>query len=228
VSGEHRPKRVPVQGEPGEGEGGAEHDGFLPVASGHDAAPAVDEGRRRLATWLWRLPVLAALGGAGYGLVEVYRVHFAKLAPPTRPVFLARDAVEIAPLERFAAPWDGVAFSFAGLPCVALRLPDPIPGGVSDGTRHLAAFSRICTHLGCIVDLTAEPETIAFAFNHRTDRPQLTCSCHYSVFDPLRAGQAVSGPAVRPLPRVRLRVATVGDDARVLADGIESESAAEG
>jgi arsenite oxidase small subunit len=49
----------------------------------------------------------------------------------------------------------------------------------------------------------------------------LTCACHFSVFDPLRAGRAVSGPAVRPLPRIRLRLE--GDPAagRIVADGIE-------
>ena len=42
------------------------------------------------------------------------------------------------------------------------------------------------------------------ATNHRTDRPQLFCSCHLSVFDPLRAGLVVSGPAIAPLPRIAL------------------------
>ena len=72
--------------------------------------------------------------------------------------------------------------------------------------------------------MTYEPEAIAFAFNHRTDRPQLTCGCHYSVFDPLRAGRAVSGPAVRPLPRVRLRIVPDGVGSSVVADGLEAVS----
>jgi arsenite oxidase small subunit len=189
----------------------------------HPEAPRVDEGRRALSTWLWRLPVLAALGGAAIGLVQVYRVHFSKIAPAARPEFADRPATDVGPLVGFAEPWDAVPFGLAGLPCVALRLPEPITGGVSDGGTHVAAFSRVCTHQACIVDMTYDPETIAFAFNHRTDRPQLTCGCHYSVFDPLRAGRAVSGPAVRPLPRVRLRLVDRDASARVVvADGIET------
>lgn len=184
----------------------------------------INEDRRRLVSWLWRLPVLAALGGAGYGLVEVYRVHFAKLVPTDQPTFAPRPEHDVAPLARFEAPWDAVTFDLAGLPAVAVRLPEPIAGGTSDAATHLAAFSRVCTHQACIVDLTTDPEAIAFAFNHRTDRPQLTCACHYSVFDPLRAGRAVSGPAIRPLPRVRLRVVREGAEPHVVADGVEVEA----
>jgi arsenite oxidase small subunit len=183
--------------------------------------PPVDHGRRRLATWLWRLPVVAALGAAGLGLREAYRVHFAKLPPAARPTFEARPPVVVAAVARFAEPWDAVPFFVAGVPCFALRLPTPITGGVSDGPVHLAAFSRVCTHQACILDLTRDPEAIAFAFNHRTDRPQLTCACHYSVFDPLGAGRAVSGPAVRPLPRVRLRLERADGGVGLVADGME-------
>ena len=37
-----------------------------------------------------------------------------------------------------------------------------------------------------------------------TSAPALACPCHLSVFDPLGAGRAVSGPARDPLPRVQL------------------------
>jgi arsenite oxidase small subunit len=184
-------------------------------------APTVDEQRRRLATWLWRLPVLAAVGGAVYGLAEVYRVHFNKRAPAAEPRFDPRPDVPIGPLGAFAEPWDAVAFSLGGVPCVALRLPAPIAGALSRGEVHLAAFTRVCTHQGCIVDLNRDTEAIAFAFNHRSDRPQLTCACHYSVFDPVRAGRVVSGPAILPLPRVRLRLDDQGGRAMVVADGLE-------
>lgn len=183
--------------------------------------PAVDEQRRRLATWLWRLPVLAAVGAAVYGLAEVYRVHFNKRAPAAEPRFDPRPDVTVAPLDAFAEPWDAVAFSLGGVPCVALRLPAAINGAVSRGEVHLAAFTRVCTHQGCIVDLNRDTEAIAFAFNHRSDRPQLTCACHYSVFDPVRAGRVVSGPAILPLPRVRLRLDDLGGRATVVADGLE-------
>jgi arsenite oxidase small subunit len=186
--------------------------------------PTVDPGRRALATWLWRLPVLVAAGGAAFGMVQAYRIHFAKDTPDPRPTFDDVAPTEVAPLASFARPWDGAEFVVAGVPGVAVRLPAAIPGGLSLAFGiHLAAFSRVCTHQACIVELNRDPEAVAFAFNHRSDRPSLTCACHFSVFDPLRAGRAVRGPAVRPLPRIRLRL--VGeegtDGARVVADGLE-------
>lgn len=189
----------------------------------------VDPSRRRFSVWIWRVPVLAALAAAGYGGREVWRVHFDKAAPADPPVFEAREPVDVAPLTRFGGPWEAVTFSLEGVPCLAVRLPAAIPGslviddatGDAGGRLVLAGFSRICTHQGCLVDLNLDTEAIAFAFNHRGDRPQLTCACHYSVFDPSRAGRVVSGPAVLPLPRVRLRLAGSGAGRVVVADGSE-------
>ena len=189
--------------------------------------PPIDEDRRRLSAWLWRLPVLLATGGAVYGVQLAYRVHFAKVAPADPPTFADAPTVAVAPLARFAAPWASETFALAGLPCVAVRVPEPVPGGktvgAGDQAVHLIGFSRVCTHQQCIVDLNTDLELVAFAFNHRTDRPTLTCGCHYSVFDPLGAGRAVSGPAVRPLPRVRLQVAVDGGEASIVADGVETD-----
>jgi Rieske Fe-S protein len=64
----------------------------------------------------------------------------------------------------------------------------------------------VCTHLGCTVYLNRDLSGIDFAFNFRTTHPDLTCPCHLSIFDPTRGGEAVSGPAVRPLPRVQLEL----------------------
>lgn len=205
-----------------------------PVAtpSGEPSAPvapdprAVDRGRRAFSTWLWRLPVLAAAGGAAYGVWQAYAIHFAKDAPNPDPGFDPIADAGVAPLSAFGEVWDGVDFMAAGVPCVAVRVPAPVPGGLDLGVGvHLIAFSRVCTHLSCIVELNRDVEAVAFAFNHRSDRPSLTCACHFSVFDPLRAGRAVSGPAVRPLPRARLRLeGDLGGDARVVCDGLERTS----
>jgi len=67
------------------------------------------------------------------------------------------------------------------------------------------------------VSLNRDVTAINIGFNHQTDSPALTCACHLSVFDPRQGGKAVSGPAVRPLPRVRLEVR--GD--QLYATGIE-------
>lgn len=184
--------------------------------------PAIDSGRRSLAKWLWRLPVIGAFGAGAWGVWQAYRVHFAKDSPNPNPTFTRLEPVPVAALAAFGELWSSVDFVLNGWPCVAVRLPEAIPGGLSlDEHTHLAAFTRICTHQQCIVELNRDLEAVAFAFNHRSSTPSLTCSCHYSVFDPQRAGRAVSGPAVRPLARARLLLETRSSPPIVFADGLE-------
>lgn len=178
---------------------------------------APDPERRRFVAWAWRLPVLLALGGGGWGLYEGIRTHFLKGAPDPDPRFRGGPRVPVAPLSAFAADWDHQEFSYQGTPALALRLPGPIPGSLSVEEAHLAAFSRICTHERCVVSLNRDEEAIAFAFNYRADGPRLVCPCHLSVFDATDAGRAVSGPAVEPLPRLRLEA----DGDQLVATGIE-------
>ncbi len=204
-------------------------------------AESVDHDRRRLSAWLWRLPVLIAVGGGAWGVREAYRVYFGKREPSRSPAFEDAAPVQVAALAAFAADWDAVPFVLAGVPCLAMRLPNAVAGSLdlphagprlAAGPRpaagqppapalHLAAFSRVCTHQQCIVDLSTDPELVAFAYNHRSELPSLTCACHYSVFDPSQAGRAVSGPALQPLPRARLRLQGEGAEATVWADGME-------
>jgi len=184
--------------------------------------PPIDAGRRALSAWLWRLPVIGAAAAGLFGVYQAYRVHFAKDPPNPDPRFRDLDPVPVADLGAFAEVWSSVDFVIGGYPCVAVRLPEAIPGGLSvDDDTHLAAFTRICTHQYCMVELNRDVEAVAFAFNHRSDTPSLTCACHYSVFDPQRAGRAVSGPAVKPLPRARLTLEPQSDAAIVFADGLE-------
>src|SRR5690606_6312040 len=169
--------------------------------------------------WLWRLPVLAVLGGAGYGLYEAINVHFLKRRAAVDPRFEDIADVVVAPLRAFGSAWDSVEFSAtAAVPAIALRLPGPVPGGLDVGDTNLVAFSRICTHQHCIVNLNTDVNAISFGFNYATDAPAITCPCHLSVFDPRQAGRAVSGPANLPLPRVRLEL--LGDE--VVATGLET------
>ena len=56
----------------------------------------------------------------------------------------------------------------------------------SDG---VAAFSRRCTDLGCLVSWNKE-------------REQFVCPCHQGVFD--RTGKNISGPPPRPLDRLEV------------------------
>lgn len=164
-----------------------------------------DESRRKLLVWLWRLPVLAVLVGAGYGFYEALRI-LNKDAPGAAPAFEAEPPQRVAAPDELPETWSAVAFTYAGVPALLIRLPAAVPGGLDALERHYAAFSRICTHQGCTVSLNTNLEAVAVAFNYRSDEPVLTCPCHFSVFDPLEAGEAVSGPAIRPLRRVALEL----------------------
>lgn len=185
-------------------------------------AGAPDPERRKVITLLWRLPVLAVLGGAGYGLYEAINVHFLKRRPARNPTFEVANEVVVGPLAAFSGAWDSVEFTLstagAVVPAIAVRVPGPVPGGLDVAPLNLIAFSRVCTHQHCIVSLNTDVNAINFGFNYDTDSPALTCPCHLSVFDPRQAGRAVSGPANLPLQRVRLE--RQGD--QVVATGLET------
>lgn len=176
--------------------------------------------RRALLERWWLLPVAGTVGTFGYMGWYASRVTFAKRTPGA-PAFQDAAPQRLAALTQLGTDWAEVTFTYAGRPCTLLRLPAPTRGSVEVGGGHLAGFSRVCTHLGCNVNLVRDAEVLAFAFNYRApggqDHPQLGCRCHYSVFDPLKAGEAVFGKALAPLPRVRLDVR--GQD--VWATGIE-------
>jgi len=174
--------------------------------------------RRTFITWLWRLPVIAAAAGGVWGFLEAYRVHFSKPAPAAEPVYRAFAPVIVGDLAAFGEPWQTVAFTYAGLPALAVRLPAPAPGSVNLNGQHFLAVSRLCTHQGCLVSYKSDPETIAFAYNFRTDSPALACNCHLSVFSLVNGGRAMSGPARFPLPRIRLEGDAGGN---LLATGLE-------
>ncbi len=163
--------------------------------------------RRTLITWLWRLPVLAAVAGVGWGAWKAYHVHFDKVQPDT-PSFGPITPQRAASLLELQTLWSSVSFTLEGAsaetPALVLHVPEAVAGSVDVGGQHYLAFSRVCTHLGCPVSLNSNLETLAVAFNYRTEHPALACPCHLSVFSPLEAGKAVSGPAREPLPRVQL------------------------
>ncbi len=80
----------------------------------------------------------------------------------------------------------------ANSPAVLLRLRQPAPGGVGPNDA-IVAFSSLCTHKGCPV-------------NYRPERNLLICPCHWSSFDPGKAGQMVIGQGSQALPQIALRV----------------------
>jgi len=72
------------------------------------------------------------------------------------------------------------------------------------GKEGLAAYSAICTHLGCVVQAQLNQSN------------QIACPCHNSHFDPSNNAAVVSGPAPRPLPSLPI---DVGQDGVVTVAG---------
>lgn len=173
--------------------------------------------RRQVLRWLWRLPVIAAALGGGYAVYRAAQVHFGKQQPALVPDFQIRTTVPVVKLSAFSELWQAATFEFERVPAIVIRLPDSSLGGLSVGTLHLAAFSRICPHQGCVVNFNRNPDVVAVAANYRPTSPALVCPCHLSVFLPNKAGRVVSGPARQPLPRIQL--ARQGD--MVWATGLE-------
>jgi ubiquinol-cytochrome c reductase iron-sulfur subunit len=91
-----------------------------------------------------------------------------------------------------------------GASLVVVRLPKrqldlgEMTGYDADG---IVAYSAICTHAGCAISMYRVP-----TFRPVEPRPALVCPCHYSTFDPARAGEVIFGPAGRRLPMLPLRV----------------------
>jgi len=83
----------------------------------------------------------------------------------------------------------------------AIGFQDPQAGPailVRTGQRQVAAYSRVCTHAGCLVGYDRQAEMIV-------------CPCHGAEFDPRNGAQVVAGPAPTPLPSVGVTVGPTGE-----------------
>jgi ubiquinol-cytochrome c reductase iron-sulfur subunit len=89
-----------------------------------------------------------------------------------------------------------------------LRLPLDRQTWAPEG---FVAYSKICTHAGCAVNLFRSP-----LYPPRAPSPALVCPCHYSTFDVLTGGDRIFGPAGRPLPQLPVRL---DEDRRLVAAG---------
>jgi cytochrome b6-f complex iron-sulfur subunit len=106
----------------------------------------------------------------------------------------------VYPLVRFLAPPSGKAKSkqitfkeseipvgeakeipFGGVPAIIINRPD----------KGFIVFSRVCSHLGCLVD-------------YNKTQNNIFCPCHGAIFD--LEGNVVSGPPPKPLQRFPLKV----------------------
>lgn len=103
------------------------------------------------------------------------------------PVVTVATLKDLAPgtIRRFTYP-------DAGSPALLIRLGEPAQGGVGPN-RDIVAYSTLCTHKGCTV-------------GYKPERKLLICPCHWSTFDPAKAGTLVIGQASQHLPQIELRV----------------------
>ena len=62
------------------------------------------------------------------------------------------------------------------------------------GYEGIVAFSKICTHVGCAVDL------------YEQQTHHMLCPCHQSTFDLADGGKVIFGPAARSLPQLPITV----------------------
>jgi ubiquinol-cytochrome c reductase iron-sulfur subunit len=96
-----------------------------------------------------------------------------------------------------------------GSPIVLVKLrPDELdlPADRSDWDADgVLAFSKICTHAGCTINLFRYP-----LYEPTSPGPALVCPCHYSTFDPATGGNRIFGPAGRALPQLPLELDEAG------------------
>ncbi|QUN32228.1 arsenate reductase (azurin) small subunit (plasmid) [Cupriavidus sp. KK10] len=152
---------------------------------------------------------LKAVGGSAAGVgISGAVVSPATAAPP--PADVGRTTLPFKPKVIARAgqlqPNTPVSFTYpdASSPCAVIKMGTPVPGGVGPD-RDIVAYSTLCTHMGCPVAYDKAAHTFR-------------CPCHFSIFDPEKSGQMVSGQATENLPMVQLEYAA---DGSVKAIGVE-------
>lgn len=84
-------------------------------------------------------------------------------------------------------------------PTLLLRFPEAAYGGATSlefTINGYAAYSKVCTHAGCMV-ADREDDT-------------LICPCHYGKFDPTRGAKVTGGPPARELPQLPITLSAEG------------------
>jgi ubiquinol-cytochrome c reductase iron-sulfur subunit len=97
-----------------------------------------------------------------------------------------------------------------GAPLVVVRISPSelhLPDGRGGWAPHgILAYSKICTHAGCAINLYRSP-----LFAPAEPKPALVCPCHYSTFDVASGGTVIFGPAGRSLPQLPLAIDAKGE-----------------
>ena len=137
----------------------------------------------------------AGVGAAASSVVGPRSASAESMGYPVKPI------IALAEL----APGTTLPFSYPDdrSPALLLRMTEESISGVGPDAS-IVAFSSLCTHKGCPVSFRPE---------HRL----LICPCHWSTFDPMKAGGLVIGQASQALPRIELRI----DSGVVTAIGVD-------
>ena len=137
----------------------------------------------------------AGVGAAASGVISPGASAAETAAYPITPI-VALDALPPGATVPFTYPDERS-------PALLLRMAGTVLEGVGPDA-NIVAFSSLCTHKGCPV-------------SYRPEHRLLICPCHWSTFDPEKAGSLVIGQASQPLPRIELRV----ESGMVVAIGVE-------
>ena len=149
---------------------------------------------------LTRRRFIQSTGAAGVGAAASSMIR-----PPTAAAetggYPLKPIIALAELE----PGTAVPFTYPDdrSPALLLRMTEESLGGVGPDAT-IVAFSSLCTHKGCPV-------------SYRPEHRLLICPCHWSTFDPVKAGGLVIGQASQALPRIELRI----DSGVVTAIGVD-------
>lgn len=119
--------------------------------------------------------VLTVLGSVSFASFAYPLVRF--LAPPAGEVSAKR--LLIAKAEIPVGMSKNVVFN--NKPAIVINSPG----------KGFIALSKVCTHLGCLVD-------------YDRDSGRLLCPCHAGTYD--LEGNVLSGPPPRALPKLPLRI----------------------
>ena len=158
-------------------------------------AVASPKGRRLTRRRFIQTTGAAGVGAAAPVVIGSRAAAAAKAAYPVKSI-IALDELSPGMTVPFTYPDDRS-------PALLLRMSTEVLEGVGPDAS-VVAFSSLCTHKGCPV-------------SYRPEHRLLICPCHWSTFDPEKAGGLVIGQASQPLPRIELRV----ESGMVVATGVE-------
>ncbi len=162
--------------------------------------------RRRVLLQQW-LGVFTAIGSWRRGGAR----GPAQTTATPRNGYLDLTAPVVVPSAQIAEPWSAVHFDARLLHPDANDREVLLKGVLlrtvaTDGPGEVKAFCLLCPHEICNVRYVTDTAQIRLGSGDAPQHPLLVCPCHFSAFDPLADGAAISGPAYGGLFRFNTQV----------------------